>query len=251
MIEVALKKTSSSDIIPLTAGEHKTPSGHKYGPYVRDCSIIHFCLSGKGVLRNERGEHEISAGELFVIRDGELTTYVADSRDPWHYVWISFIGNIADELAALPDVLRVPKGISERILELVRCGEVSPEIYISVLYELLHHTLKREQKEPQDKITELKRYIKYEYMKDITAGGLARRFGFDRSHLYRVFKARYGMGIKEYLTEVRMGHAEALLKGGFRVSDTAYMVGYRDEFNFSKAYSKYFGYPPSKARHTK
>jgi AraC-like DNA-binding protein len=81
-------------------------------------------------------------------------------------------------------------------------------------------------------------------MKDISAGDIAKDFGFDRSHLYRIFKERYGTGIKAYITEVRMAHARGLLLLGHRVSDAAYMVGFHDEFNFSKAYKKHFGYAP-------
>ena len=88
--------------------------------------------------------------------------------------------------------------------------------------------------------------IKFEYMKNVTAGGIAKSFGFDRTYLFRIFKERYGMSIKSYITDVRMSHARELLLSGHRVCDAAYMVGYRDEFNFSKAYKKYFGYPPKK-----
>ena len=88
-------------------------------------------------------------------------------------------------------------------------------------------------------------------MKDISAGGIARDFGFDRSHLYRIFKERYGTGIKSHITEVRMARAKGLLLLGHSVSDTAYMVGFHDEFNFSKAYKKYFGYSPRNDKNLK
>ena len=246
MIEIVLQKTASTDIIPLCVGEHITPSSHRFGPHIRDFTLIHFCLSGKGTLSNDRGDHPVSAGELFIIREGELTTYTADERDPWHYVWVGFVGGLARSFDSAPDVIKTPNGLGEKLREAILCGTASPEIYISMIYELMHHLFSGS-REPQDKLAEIRRYIKYEYMKDLTAGGLAKRFGFDRSHLYRIFKARFGVGIKEYLTEVRMSHARDLLLGGHRVADTAYMVGYHDEFNFSKAFSAHFGYPPSKA----
>ena len=53
------------------------------------------------------------------------------------------------------------------------------------------------------------------------------------------------IGIKEYITGVRMERAKEFLLGGHSVCDTAFMVGYRDEFNFSKAFKKYYGKAPS------
>ena len=247
MIERTLPKTKSTDIIPLWAGEHETPSGHSFGPHIRECVFIHVCLSGKGVLYNERGEHRVSRGELFVIRAGETTTYTADKDDPWHYVWISFIGERARDFDDAPDVCSAPRGYAERLAALVREGVRSPDIYIAMVYELMHFIIP-EGDDGADRLSEIKRYVKYNYMKDISAGGIAKDFGIDRSHLYRMFKQRYAKGIKEYITEVRMAHARELLMLGNRVADTAFMVGYHDEFNFSKAYKKYFGYAPRRTR---
>jgi len=243
MIETILPKTKSTDIIPLWVGEHKTPSGHSFGPHIRECVFVHICLSGEGILYNERGAHKVSAGELFVIREGETTTYTADKLNPWHYVWISFIGERARDFSMAPDTARAPEGFAERLAALVREGVRSPEIYISMVYELMHHIIP-EGEAGADRLSEIKRYIKYNYMKEICAGGVAVTFGFDRSHLYRIFKARFGKGIKEYIIEVRMAHARELLIDGHKVSAVAYMVGYHDEFNFSKAYKRYFGYSP-------
>ena len=247
MIETILPKTKSKDIIPLWVGEHKTPSGHSFGPHIRECVFVHICLSGKGVLYNERGAHSVGKGELFIIREGETTTYTADKAEPWHYVWISFIGERAKDFDEAPDVCQAPEGYAERLAALVRRGVRSPEIYIALVYELMHSVIP-DDCDGADRLSDIRRYIKYNYMKDISAGGVARDFGFDRSHLYRIFKERYGKGIKEYITEVKMAHARGLLLLGHRVSDTAYMVGYHDEFNFSKAYKKYFGYAPRKTR---
>ena len=250
MIEIILQKGKSKDIIPMWVGEHKTPPSHSFGPHIRECVLVHICLSGRGVLYNERGAHEVSAGELFVIREGETTTYTADSLDPWHYVWISFVGERAGDFDRSPDTCAAPEGFAERLLKLVRGGVRSPDIYTAMVYELMHHITPGDG-EPHDRLSGVRRYVKYNYMKDISAGGIAKDFGLDRSHLYRIFKARYGKGIKEYITEVRMAHARGLLMQGHSVSDTAYMVGFHDEFNFSKAYKKHFGYAPKNDKRVK
>ena len=91
-----------------------------------------------------------------------------------------------------------------------------------------------------------KKFINYSYMECIGAQEIAEKFGFERSYLFRIFKARYGVGVKEYLTAVRMEHAAQFLKSGQNVATVSSMVGYRDVFNFSKAFKKYYGISPAK-----
>ena len=80
---------------------------------------------------------------------------------------------------------------------------------------------------------------------------LCKSFGFERSYLFRIFRTRFGVSPKEYLVRERMSHAKELLNTGNSVQQTAYMVGYRDEFNFSKAYKKFYSVPPKSAKKRK
>ena len=77
---------------------------------------------------------------------------------------------------------------------------------------------------------------------------MAKSFGYERTYLYRIFKKRYGIGIKEYIINVRMDNARQFLADGRSVGETAALTGYKDEFNFSRAYKKHFGIPPSHTR---
>ena len=83
-------------------------------------------------------------------------------------------------------------------------------------------------------------------MLPITVSSIADSFGFDRTYLYRTFKSRYGIGIKEYITSVRMEKSKEFLKSGYTVKESAHMVGFEDEFNFSKVFKARYGVSPSK-----
>ena len=82
-------------------------------------------------------------------------------------------------------------------------------------------------------------------MDNITVAGLASLFGFERTYLFRMFKQRYGIGPKEYLTQIRLDKGRWLLARGYSVAESAYMVGYSDAFSFSKAYKNRFGVAPT------
>ena len=235
---------SYKELVVLFSGNERCAPSHSYGPHIREHYIVHFCLRGKGVLQNTFGLHHVSAGELFVIRPGEVTTYTADEKEPWEYFWLAFRGEAAGAFLSERSVYTYPPEIATRLCELVEHEESAAEPYMALVYELIH-ALFGAQSEKRDKLHDVRRYIRYNYMNELSVAELARRFGFDRSHLYRLFQKGYGIGVKEYITRVRMDKAREFLTLGHSVQSTAYMVGYPDEFNFSRAFKKHFGVPPS------
>lgn len=242
-IDVILDRIdAASDIIPLFVGCERCQPSHEFGPYIRDYHIIHLCLDGEGVLYDKYGEHKISRGELFIIRQGEVTTYRADNEKPWHYLWIAFRGRRTEDFDKAPTVLRYAADLGDRLYEHVSAYVTSPDIYTAALYEILHSVTA--DGERADKLSKIRRYIRYNYMMNITAASVAREFGFERSYLYRIFSKKYGVGVKEYIIKIRMEKARELLLLGMGVAECAHIVGYDDEFNFSRMYKKYYGISP-------
>ncbi len=233
-----------SDLAILFAGEEACEPGHTYGPHIREYYILHFCLRGRGELENRFGVHRVSAGELFVIRPGEVTTYRADEKEPWEYLWLAFRGEVAEAFLSDRSVYAYPAEVATRLRELLEHEESAAEPYMALIYELIY-ALFGTKSEKGDKLRDVRRYIRYNYMNEISVADLAKSFGFDRSHLYRLFQKSYGVGVKEYIVRIRMEKAREFLAQGHAVRVTSYMVGYADEFNFSRAFKKHFGFPPS------
>lgn len=240
-----------SDLSPIFVGEHNCDRGHSFGPFVREYYLIHFCSSGCGVLKDKYGVHKISKGELFIIRPGEVTVYTADNKTPWSYHWIAFSGKRAEVFLGARSVYKIPEGMGERLKELIEDSVSAPDIYIAFVYELMYRLFsKNADAESDDKLGNIRQYIRYNYMENLRVSSLARSFGFERSYLYRIFKKRYGVGIKEYITDVRMEFAKNFLTEGYTVGECSHMVGYEDEFNFSKSFKRHFGISPSELKRT-
>lgn len=235
-----------SRIIPLFAGHEACSPSHSFGPYVRDCYLIHFCIGGKGVLKNESGSYAVGAGSFFVIRPGEVTTYTADAVSPWEYMWIAFRTEGEEYFTDGCSVYDTPSGIDDRLHSLLKNDQLSHEGCLGIIYDLVYRVSESEESAGGDeKIRRIRRYIKYNYMLPISVGSLAHDFGFERSYLYRMFKSKYGVGVKEYISSVRLERAEQFLRDGYSVKESAAMVGYTDEFNFSKAFKTRYGVSPS------
>ena len=247
MKQLMMDKTGAKDIVPIFSGWEMCQSEHSFGPAVREYYLIHFCLKGSGKLFDKYGCHNVTAGELFIIRPGEITTYAASEREPWEYSWIAFYGDMAELFQSGQSVYAFPMEIGTEVRELAQGDVREPAIYIALLFTLIYR-LFGEKGEKSDLVGKIKRYIRFNYMNELTVKELAEYFGFDRTYLYRVFKAQTGVSIKEYLSGVRMKQAKNLLEMGYSVYETASAVGCKDTFNFSKAFKKHFGVPPSTCR---
>jgi len=80
-----------------------------------------------------------------------------------------------------------------------------------------------------------------------TIAELARHAGLGRRTFNAQFYRMYGVTASDYLRSNRLSSArEALLHEGLSVTEAAYSVGYTNSANFSTAFRKHFGYPPSR-----
>ncbi|KAF1067746.1 MAG: Regulatory protein PchR [Pseudomonas citronellolis] len=80
----------------------------------------------------------------------------------------------------------------------------------------------------------------------LTLAWLAAQVGSSESRLRDGWKRHFGCTLSEDSLGLRMRHAHALLEGGCQVAQAAWAVGYRHAHNFSVAFSRFHGYPPSR-----
>lgn len=231
------------DLNPLICGWEECEPSHGYGPARRSYTLIHFVLSGKGILQKKEGDFPVSAGNAFLIQPGEVTYYQADREEPWVYFWVGFNGTLSGMFSELPTVLPVE---TEEVLRLRGQMDGSGNyeyLLLSFLYRLcaLWFPSRRHR---ADAVELVRDRIQTLYMQPLTVEQLARECNLDRRYLSRIFKEKMGETLRDYLIRVRLENAKLLLAQGYSVSDSARFVGYEDVFNFSKMFKKYFGISP-------
>jgi AraC-like DNA-binding protein len=75
---------------------------------------------------------------------------------------------------------------------------------------------------------------------------LAQELGMSVSTMQRLFKAAYGTSVVSFQRTERLKTARTkLLQGRMTVGEAGYQAGYSNVSNFSSAFQKAFGYPPS------
>ncbi len=78
---------------------------------------------------------------------------------------------------------------------------------------------------------------------------LATRFAISQSKLKQDFQRAFGASAREYLLERRLLIGRnAILRDGLTIAEAAYRAGYNHPANFTSAFTRHFGYPPSRLK---
>lgn len=257
------KKTAETLLKPVNTGEEICAPGHFWGPGVRAHYLIHYVISGRGVLYCGQKKYVLKTGQMFVIFPNTIVKYQADTENPWHYIWTVFGGDEAKEIFAYLDIS--PKNPvltpcdSEKIVNIMRSmpRERGTNMYdnlrfSSLLYELmanLVNTTADDTDRENAYLTSATRYIRAHYQSDMTVERLASYIGISRKYLFAIFKNSLGVSPKDYIVDYRMKKAAGLLSDkNLTVSNVAYSVGYKDALTFSRMFKTKFGVSPTDYR---
>ena len=83
----------------------------------------------------------------------------------------------------------------------------------------------------------------------IALGDLAAAAGISQSALQNAIHKTFGMSVNKYILSVKMREAKRLIDhGGYSVKELAARTGFSTQSYFTRAYTAYYGRPPSKTR---
>jgi signal transduction histidine kinase/ligand-binding sensor domain-containing protein/DNA-binding response OmpR family regulator len=96
----------------------------------------------------------------------------------------------------------------------------------------------------------LKKTINYIHehimQQDLHVESISQHLGMSRVHFYRKIKSITGVTPQEFLRTVKLKYAASLIaQKKLRISEVAYMCGYRDQAYFSKTFKEFYGVTPT------
>lgn len=98
-------------------------------------------------------------------------------------------------------------------------------------------------------LSEIEKEIEQNYMENLSLKELSKKYYINSSYLGQVFRKKYGMSFKEYLTNYRINAATVMLIGSDeKIIDIAEKVGYKDSDYFIRKFIEIKGCTPSKYR---
>ncbi|MCU6735368.1 response regulator transcription factor [Diplocloster agilis] len=104
-------------------------------------------------------------------------------------------------------------------------------------------------RKPEEIVDLVIEYIHQHYMQTIDLSEISSQFGFSMSYLTKIFTRQMEMPPTKYIREYRINLAKQLLRNqSLSISEVGELVGYPDQFHFSKIFKQVTGKSPSEYR---
>ena len=208
--------------------------------------------TGTAALRCRGNQFTLAAGTMFFTFPA--MPYALEAQEDFTYLYVSFLGLRANMLL---DKLRIDAahcvfpGFSELLplwMDAIQSSGELPELAGEsvILYSLmkLGNTLQVEKDlHPEDSaqtMLQIRKYIDDRFVDpELKLATLAQAFGYHEKYLSSTFKKHFKVGIREYITDLRINQACGLMEQGYTcVKDIAALCGYTDPLYFSQRFRK-------------
>ena len=261
-----LNKLPGQSLAVIQCGLQICHPGHSCGPHTYHTYSAHFIIEGKGTYIVDGRSYELSAGQGFMIMPEVSNTYTADKKDPWKYIYASFIG--ADD-----DVLVHNAGLNESnstftfplddtMLNDLHAMHTASKSYDALGYDVTAYFLlvmsrlirantqnKNKAVCPMHYVNKAIFYVENNYDKSITIKDITSFVKIDRTYLYKLFRKYLGESPTMWLNNYRLNKAVEMMENeDISINEIAYSTGFYDVSHFYKAFSKKFKCSPKTYR---
>ncbi|MGG6312526.1 response regulator transcription factor [Paenibacillus macerans] len=218
----------------------------------RPCQVVKECANGREALEwlaGHRADIVMTDVKMPVMdgialvkslreRENPPEVVMISGYDDFPYLQFALRAQVADYLlkpVEVDDISRCLQTILDRL-----AGAPAPEAKASTAME------EEEQASP---IRQAVRYIDSVLPGDVSLQEVAAKVHLNPSYLSQLFKQQMKVNFIDYVLERRMERAKQLLAHTtLRISEIADKAGYSDLANFSNAYKRVTGMPPSEYR---
>ena len=192
-----------------------------------------------------------------LIVPGDFHEIVVNNKTASKFMKISFTTNIFEKFT-LPNTSMILNSVScdslffKAYKEIIEnpCNEYFKKALIKVLVCIFSQngtSIANNQHTNSNRYSaEAVRIINEEYDDDLTLASVAKRLSVTPQHLSNTFKLNIGINFSNYLTVIRLQHAEQLLiETNESITNICDMCGYRNFSHFIRSFKKTYGISPS------
>lgn len=225
-------------------------------------------LQGTSIIKMNREEYCVESGEMFLFYpDVRYEAYTTDKQVSFLYSHFDFIignnGRILDEFnfdGRLPDAMdyvdEKEKFIGnfekyrrkEALSAFLHKGYFESLLAKIIEYQSIHkapRTLKKNMR--IGKLLPAIDYIYKHLNQSMSIRELSIQCNMSEKYFITIFKEAFGITPGTYIVQVKMNKAlEYLYEQCYSIKEIAYLLGYTDQYTFSKAFKKYHKVPPTR-----
>lgn len=224
--------------------------------------LLIYTISGTGKITFANGrKQQLKAGDLLTLRAGQRHDYGIDG-ETWQILWLHLSQETITLLWGIKKTLLLSElqHLFAACFEFMHSSGGQNELIYAMYAQLIIGTVKREfnskpsssNHEITERLTCLLKDINSQPGKKWTVKNMAAKTFYAEGYFYNVFKKHIGMSPMEKVLELRMLRAcEYLRNTDYRLDRIADLLGYADQFAFSKAFKRWQGVPPKNYRNKK
>lgn len=250
----------------LVAGHRHQAVWREKMVLARTCFLLTYVYAGCGTV-TDQSQTTVCKGQWFCLFPNEVLFYEADRKTPWQYYWLGIDGKDVANHLHQADITPASRFVTDQNPKLARklfenlcqhpaktqqasqlAGNGSMMLLLSHLVDQAstNHTgpIRSNQ---HDAVQRACTMMQHQYTHPINASLVAQQVGMDRSHLCGLFKEQMGITMYTYLWELRLRHAQNLLRSHpqLTVQQIALAVGYEEYRSFSRKFKQTIGQTPS------
>ncbi len=241
-------------------GYSENPNITKFGPGYRNQYIIHYVVEGKGYYNG----NPVCAKQGFLIYPEQKEVYYPSKENPWKFLWIIATGESMSKIFSRYNADSSTKIFSYNNIPLLKqaveyiinnhnkviCSLKITEQFLHIANSHISENIPKTNKSNADIYIDFcVKFIEENIHKKITVHELTDILGVSQPYLYTIFRNRFNMSIKQYITFTKLNYSKKLLKTThLTIQEISNSLGYDDMFAFSKAFKYQEGVSPSNFR---
>jgi AraC-like DNA-binding protein len=267
--EVYFNYTSLDDELPIEiafAGVSDWGPSSKWSRTQSPTCSIELTLEGDGIVTIDGQEYTVEAGDLLFFHVEEDEDYHTGRSGVWRKLFVGFRRGLMVELMQHLDLrhrtiikldatyLDRAERLMRTIITLIRDQpdnyryKASMQAYRLLLLAGAAVRAEHEREAPPGVLRAI-RYAEQHLHTRLPVAELTRVAGYSRSHFQRLFHQHTGLSVHQWVIQARIQRACMMLAvTNHSVKSIAYAVGYSDPYQFSAAFRKAMGMPPTAYR---
>lgn len=225
--------------------------------------IFLYCMEGEGTVWVNDKKYTLTEKEAFCIPRKQKHCYYASEENPWSILWVHFKG---DDTQYYPlEECRIVKFTSKtatnhmlflfeslfRVLDgnYTLGNFIYASQVLSMVMAEAYTREKQNEMEGNKHVTNMIKYMSRHLDVNLTLEELSEKFGLSKSYVNAVFVKCTRHAPIDFYIRLKMKEACRQLKGtDLCVYEIAQMVGYKDQYYFSRIFKKIVGVSPKEYR---
>lgn len=229
--------------------------------------IFIYCVEGEGWLSYNQKKTIIKPNEYFIIPKNTRHSYGADNYNPWSIYWMHFNGTCVHELFerhiindsitdSVPYDNKVIR-LFDKIFEIFDGGYAELEMEFanilsqSFISSFIYQDINKDTNSvnSKDLVNSIKTFLNNNLDKSFKTAEIAKKFNYSPSYLFSIFKKSTGYSLLHFLNLKKIQKAcEYMNYTDKSIKEISFLLGFQDQFYFSRVFKKYMGISPKEYR---